>query len=72
MGDSSMLANAMNLLCAKLNTEYTKRGVNGVAKWQQLGHNSAYVFCAFDVGDETYLVAFEDGRWQFIREFERV
>lgn len=58
----------INLLLAKLNYTYTAKGVNAVARAQQIGHSGWYVFVDSDVGQETYLVSFEEGQWHFIRE----
>lgn len=59
----------INILLAKLNYTYTAKGVNAVARAQQIGHSGWYVFVDSSSGKETYLVSFEDGQWQFIREF---
>lgn len=61
--------NMINYFVLSLNYEYAKRGVNAVARHQQLGHSGWYVFVDSSEGQETYLVSFEDNQWQFIREF---
>ena len=60
--------NMINHFVLRLNYEYTKRGVNAVARHQQIGHSGWYVFVDSSEGQETYLVSFEEGQWHFIRE----
>lgn len=61
--------NMINYFVLSLNYEYAKQGVNAVARHQQIGHSGWYVFVDSSEGKETYLVSFEDGQWQFVREF---
>lgn len=61
--------NMINYFVLSLNYEYTRRGVNAVARPQQIGHSGWYIHVDTDYGQETYLVAHENNEWDFIREF---
>ena len=64
-----MLEHMMETFLIRLNAEYTKRGINAVAHRQQIGHSGWYVYVEGDGWTETYLVGYNNGQWEFIREF---